>query len=312
MFIVSEYDKFSVRVPTGIVLAEGPVGLLDPHDMLSPEDTIVSKDLRKAIKDIEPTSFGLVDGGIDREVLATAQDALFNELPDLGLTRDESANDVRFGQLIVHSMFGDERAELAALKPFQTVNKAAHEFSLSRYFSSEEKRHGFRTFVPLGIARLATGEYGLLTKYEHGVLSLDNVLWNPEHRLQSTIVDRAIGKCAFILGSLHAAGWTHGDAQVKNMFVSNHDEVFVGDLESTQPFTRTHDTPNEQAIHTGIEDDLRTLVDSLTSRRDDDEKLSTETSYLFSLIYTAITTSPNSAIPLDVRKQQSEVREFFK
>ena len=308
---IYDYSSFSVKVPTGIVLAEGPVAVMTPYDTLAPEDTIVSSELKQAVQSVETDSFLILPTVIDKEVLETAALCLFNELPDLAITRQESKHQVRFGQLIVQSYLGEERAELSALKPHNTANTVAHEFSLSRYFMGTGQSHGFRTFEPQGMARLASGEYALLSKYEHGVRSLDNVFWNPEHDNNPGLITRAIGKTAYLLGALHAAGWTHGDAQVKNMFVSNYQEVFIADLESMRPFKHKNGRLVEQQIDHSINDDLRTLCKSYNSHRDDLEQPTEEQVDLFSLIYTGIVNNPRSAVPIELRKTSSRLKDII-
>ena len=306
-----DHSPFSAQIPTGIVLAEGPVNLMIPHDTLAPEDEIVTPDLLSEVKKTEIDTFNLLEGSFDPEILGSAESCLFNEIPDLALTRQESAQGVRFGQLIVRSFFGDERTELSSLKPYATPRAVAHEFSLARYFLGAGRSHGFRTFTPQGVARLSSGEFALLSVYEHSVRSLDNIFWNPEHKITAPIITRALGKSAYLMGVLHAAGWTHGDAQVKNMFVSNHQEVFIGDLVRMKPFKHKNGRPVESQIANCIDDDLLTLGGSFVARREDGRQLSEEQLDLFNLIYTGIVNSPKSAVPIEIRKSWPQIKELL-
>ena len=307
-----EIDLYSAQISTGIVLIDGPVLSMEPHDTLAPEDSIVTRDLLDEIKSLEPDTFTLLPGAVDKEILEVAVQGIFNEIPDLSLTRNESVHEVRFGQLIVRSYFGDERTELSSLKPFEAAGDAAHEFSLARYFTGAGKSHGFRTFEPQGVARLSTGEYAVLTKYEHSVRSLDNIFWNPDVDLTGQLAVRALQETARLLGSLHAAGWTHGDAQIKNMFVSNYDEMFIADLESMKPFKHKNGRLVEQQVSYSIDDDLRKLGSSITDKRSNGEELSLEQYEMFSLIYTGIVISPRSAVPKDIRKNRADTKDLLR
>ena len=308
---IYDYSPFSAQIPTGIVLAEGQVTIMNPYDTVAPEEIVVTQELLQTVRDAEVDTFYLIPGSIDAEVLESSASCIFNEIPDLSLTRQETVHNVRFGQLIVKTFFGDERVALSALKPHSSAQTLAHEFSLARYFMGEGREHGFRTFQPQGITRLASGEFALLSQYDHGVRSLDNIFWNPEHELESPLIIRALGKTAYLLGALHAAGWTHGDAQVKNMFVSNHQEVFIADLESMQPFKQKSGNLVEAAVAKSVDDDLRTLGKSFTARRDSSEQLSEEQLDLFNLIYSGIVNSPKSAIPFPIRKSSADIKDLL-
>ena len=306
-----DYSPYSAQIPTGIVLAEGAVAVLNPYDTLEPQETVVTNELLKFIRESETDTFYVVPGAVDSDILESSASCLFNEIPDLSLTRQDSVHHVRFGQLIIKTFFGDERSELTSFKPHRSAATLAHEFSLARYFMGAGKVHGFRTFRPQGFTRLSSGEFALLSQYDHGVRSLDNVFYNPEHTLSSPLVARALGKTAFLLGALHAAGWTHGDAQVKNLFVSNHQEVFIADLESMQPFKHKSGSLIEAAVTRSVDDDLRTLGKSFVAQRDIGEQISEEQLDLFHLIYSGIVNSPKSALPYDLRKSCSDVKNLL-
>lgn len=294
-------DPYSVLVPSGIVVLEGAVGIMEPYDTIDPKNKVVTRELLQEVSEVEAGTFSLVANSIDMDILGMPASALINELTDLSKTRRESSKGLLFGQLIVRSVFNEERAALVALKPFKTAKEAAHEFSLGRYFKGAGKSHGFRTFEPLGIARLENGKFGLLTSYDHGVRSLDNEVWNPANALNSIAVSRAIGKAALVIASMHASGWTHGDAQIKNIFASNHQELFIADLESTQPFKQKHGNPVIPEIERSIEHDIRALAMSLPNGRGH-EVVPDELLDMFSTFYTTIIRNPKSEVPEELRK----------
>ncbi len=310
-----EFDRFSVRIPSGNLMQAGPVSAFVPPEV-EPEERIVSTELLTEVKSMEPGSFKLIKGVFADVATHDGVVAEFLEVPELGITRMESAHEVMLGQLIMSTAAG-EIPELVAVKPLESAKVAAHEFALAQYFSGPNRPVGFNTFAPLGLTRLeSSGEYGVITKYEHGTISLDNIFWNPENDPKSILVTQAIGKCAFILGSLHAAGWTHGDAQIKNMFRSNKDEVFVADLESTQPLRQVKGRIGELdilAVEESINRDFLKLFSSLDARAEGREEhdYSEQLNTMFSLIYNGIINNPQSAIPRDIRKTPDAIMELY-
>lgn len=309
---MTEFDPFSVQIPSGTVLLEGPVSQFSPVENPAPQEKVVLAELVDQFKDTEIGSFQLIKGAFQSSDVDYASSVLFNELPELGLTRRESFNEVRFGQLILRSVFGEERAELAAMKSFTGVKKATHEFALARYFNGRNGRsHGFRTFEPLGLARQPTGEYSIISKYEHGVISQDNVFDNPEHQPGSQAIMRALGRCATVLGSIHSEGWTHGDTQTKNFFVSNFHELFIADLESMKPLRLRHGDVDELSAREVIDSDLMTLFRSINARFKGERPHLDAVENTFGLIYASITSSSLSSVPREIRKTSADILELY-
>ncbi|HWT55705.1 MAG TPA: hypothetical protein VN031_01585 [Candidatus Microsaccharimonas sp.] len=307
-------SNYSAFVPSGTPHMEGPVTLLEPGEIPAPQDGLYSGETLEAIRAIERGSYALLPGSFDMKSLDIVEiggTALFNELPDLGRTRENNKSGLEFGQLLVSSPFGDERVELVAQKPFEHPREAATEFSLSSHFSSRNSQPTFRTFKPLGFSRLDDGTLGMLTKYEHGVRSLDNVFLNPEFEDSATVVHRAVGKCAYLLASMHAEGYTHGDAQVKNMFVSNFDQIFIADLVSLRPFPHNNGETKVLPTSIQIDRDLNTLIHSMQQAEDGKRELPPQIREMFALIYTSIVNAPKSEVPEDIRKSHNQIGEFF-
>lgn len=303
---------YSALIPSGNPGMEGPVSVLYPDDTISPQEELYTVAMLEAIRSIERGTFALVPDALGREVIEDSVcTALFNELPELARTRQNSAHEVKFGQLVVKSMFGEERSEFVAAKQFEMPADIATEFSLSRYFSAPDERP-FSTFKPVGIARDSKGRFEMLTKYEHGVRSLDNVFLNPEFEDEAILIMRMVGKCAFLLGSIHSEGYTHGDAQAKNMFVSNnHERVFVADLESMRPFPMSHGHPIEGRIENQVNRDLVTLVDSMRRSEHGVRDFTAQSKEMFALIYSSIVNSQQSKLPKTIRKSILDIKDYF-
>lgn len=309
---MSEFDSYySARIPGGHVILDGPIQRLDIPDNSTPEKQVVKPELLSSIKAIEPGSFALLKGSFMEQDLDYGTSALFNVVEGLERTRQESAHEVEFGQLILTGFHGEEHPQLAALKPFDTPKEAAHELAVARYFMKEGRHHNFHTFEPLGVVRLEDGKFGVLSKYEHSVKSLDTVFWNPEHDQNVPVLRRALGRCATVLASTHAAGWTIGDAQVKNFFTSPIDEIFIADLESVKPFTQKNGVINEQATSGAIDSDMHTLFGSLDSRREEKRDHQAAIMDIFSLIYTSITHAPQSQVPATARRTTRDIVDIY-
>jgi hypothetical protein len=310
---MSEFDRFSVRIPSGNLVQAGPVEIFQPP-IIEPEDEIVSKELLREFKQMAPGSFKLIKSAWTEAVGYENTTAELFEVPELGITRTESAHEVMLGQLIMQTFVG-EIPELVAMKPFDRAGDAAHELALSQYFSGPDRPTGFNTFNPLGICRLeTTGQYGVITKYAHGTVSLDNIVWNPEYDDKSVVVTQALGKSALMLASMHAAGWTHGDAQIKNIFRSNQDEVFIADLESTRPFKQIKSRIGELdtfEVEASINHDLRALLESLDARSDEARDFTDGINVIFSLIYSSIVSSPQSMVPRELRKSPNDIAKLY-
>jgi hypothetical protein len=97
------------------------------------------------------------------------------------------------------------------------------------------------------------------------------------------------------------------------MFVSNHEELFIADLESVKPFrmTRSGDVdPIDSARK--IHSDITTLTRSMLKGR---ETLPQEYPAIpdmsFNLIYYAIVNSPQSVVPTEARKSMRELHDIF-
>ncbi len=160
------HNPFSVKIAGGDETHFNNVELFVPSDTFDIHDALYTTELVNQLRDLEDGTLALVGGALDQEVLElVGNTAVFNEVPDLAKTRTASMHEVTFGQLIVTSMFGQERAELVACKPFNMVNIAAQEFSLARYFSGESGvPTPFKTFRPLGAFRTSSGTLSLVSK----------------------------------------------------------------------------------------------------------------------------------------------------
>lgn len=134
--------------------------------------------------------------------------------------REESKRQVWFGELALKSKSQSEHAELVAIKPM-TAKSAAREYHASEAVANRlQETYGRRvTFEGLGFYfDQFTWKNNLITRYEHGVQSMDRVLWSRDSMpAQDQVID-VFSKAAETLAVLHGeATIAHGDAQPKNI-----------------------------------------------------------------------------------------------
>ena len=138
-------------------------------------------------------------------------DASLREVADLLTGRYESINEVKFGQLLLYGSGNLPHQELVAVKQLP-VERSVRGWQAGSYILSQ----GSRSFEPIGVVK-TENEAATLTRFESGVISLDNVLWHPETSSPDQI-DKALSLAGQSLGELHGRlGMTHGDAQSKNI-----------------------------------------------------------------------------------------------
>ncbi|MET1033003.1 MAG: hypothetical protein ABWX94_00725 [Candidatus Saccharimonadales bacterium] len=149
--------------------------------------------------------------------------AHFNEVPELGLSRQRSAQEVVFGQLIVSSQTEREAADLVAIKPYNLLRGAVQEAGALHVVNGlVPGRTRPLSFEPLGFYRTPDGnQTGLITRYDASVISQDNLFWDPERDPTELEASRAFHHAAVALGALHSHSLAHKDAQVKNIARQN-------------------------------------------------------------------------------------------
>lgn len=147
-------------------------------------------------------------------------------VPNLDSGRRNHSNKVEFGQLHIDSSEHPSVAELVAIKYLHRL-RAPSEMHASRVVNN---RFGEQlAFAPLGFVKSDDASMGYLTRYEHSVTTLDNVLWHLEpHEKRLNAMSRA----GLWMSALHNHGIIHGDAQAKNIaFGSNNKPRYI-DLET--------------------------------------------------------------------------------
>jgi len=92
-------DPYSALVPSGIVVLEGAVGIMEPYDTVDPKIKVVTRELLQEVSEVEAGTFSLVATSIDLDILGMPASALINELTDQSKTRRESSKGLLFGAI---------------------------------------------------------------------------------------------------------------------------------------------------------------------------------------------------------------------
>lgn len=211
---------------------------------------------------LDPNEFSALDvaGGGLRATL-TALDGDFSK------TRKQSRTDVRFAQLVLEDDIRGQHAELVAVK-YTRAPLAAREFAAT-CFMNASGLSGIRanaSFTPLGFVNnpekstARNPVIGMITKYEHNVLTLDRVFWDRERQATPEEVQHAFGIAAVWLADLHANGFGHGDAQAKNVAHDNTTQPRYVDLETAVNFRSERGEIKPEQARAHITEDVETFL----------------------------------------------------
>lgn len=210
----------------------------------------------------------------------------FIEQPDFGYGREDSRHGVRFGQLILNGPGVHEIPDLVAIKPFEERGGLYNEWASNAYVNGlfDEQR----AYLPLGILKDEHGVPAMISLYEHGIKTADNVFWadrelSPE-ALRADVIKRTATTCMYGLGLMHGARLVHGDAQAKNLGSDARHVRFI-DLEDSLLIPADG---VDSAVYTDkIIKDIATFIGS-TGQVDENREQITEALYKPTVIDTLI------------------------
>jgi hypothetical protein len=192
----------------------------------------------------------------------------FAHREDWAVGREDSTQVVFFGEADISVDDGQTHNVGLAVKPYNIFHRdrAIHEYVALEHFHDDPH---LKSYEPLGFWVDSTGYPFLLTRFEESVISLDNAQWdkdgdNPLKEHFSLF--EALQRSAQILARLHIRGFTHRDAQIKNMAIdTNTDTIRLIDLTKLAKIHEV-DEPREIEWERAVADDLRTLVASVRRR----------------------------------------------
>lgn len=201
--------------------------------------------------------------GIKAPRNGSGDDIHLTAIPGLELGRQKSRAEVKFGQLYIESDRIGPITELVAVKyvhPIPAIREMFASLAVNRRFGEQ------LAYDPLGFVKNPNGKVGYITRYEHHVTSLDNVLWS--ERSSSEQRTRAMAKAAVWMASLHNKGIIHGDAQAKNIAFNSRGLPRYIDLEAASDIKHGRlDTDTKRLL------DISDLFDPESMKREiaDDE-----------------------------------------
>ncbi len=222
----------------------------------------VSRETKRSLSAMQGGEFMLLRHEFGAVALTGAR-AHINLHHEKSYTRQASRNQVGFGQLVIKDADSRERVEYVAVKPLDTPGRAAREFGAMQTVNELAARGNLSPALrPLGFYKdREDGRVSLLTKYEHDILTLDNIFWDPNFTPSERQLRAAMGHCAVSLGELHSNGIAHTDAQVKNIAADNRGVRYV-DLEGAQELVAASGLVNPVAARHLIEMDVRECLES--------------------------------------------------
>lgn len=188
--------------------------------------------------------------------------ASFIDNEDFAAGREDSAHQVRFGQLVINGSDFREQPEFVAVKSYDNRADLYREWAAHEYLNSLFDRQ--LGYINLGVHNNEDGMESIVSEYDHGVTSFDSSFWAgenaPASALRPTVLRRHAVLGAASLGLMHGVRMTHGDAQVKNVASDRFGPRAI-DLESAEILSEeTIDSP-EALLQTRR--DLTSFIESM-------------------------------------------------
>jgi len=226
-------------------------------NFITPEQTQKGRGLTRKLGELSTNQLLLITETETPEQLSNT--AHLTVRPDYSEGRRESFFGVWFADMTIHGKGGSEDDPLArqpvAIKPLDIPSLAAQELRTATDINSHDQRR--LTFQPIGFANIGRSDgssnLSIITEFEEGVTSFDNVLYKSE-KLDDGTVAWALGCAARGLIILHDLGYEHGDYQVQNTAYDTGLQPRIIDITSSKKRNNPRD-------FTG---DLKTYIGSLS------------------------------------------------
>lgn len=227
-------------------------------NFITPEQTQKGRGLTRKLGELSANQLLLITETEMLEQLSNT--AHLTVRPDYSEGRRESFFGVWFADMTIHGKGGSEDDSLArqpvAIKPLDIPRLAAQELRTATDINGHDQRR--LTFQPIGFANIgrsdsSSSKLSIITEFEEGVTSFDNVLYKSE-KLDDGTVAWALGCAARGLIILHDLGYEHGDYQVQNTAYDTGLQPRIIDITSSKKRNNPRD-------FTG---DLKTYIGSLS------------------------------------------------
>ncbi len=227
--------------------------------------------LKSKLGSLQPDELCVVSGEFSAiDINDTTTASLVDLGDEFARARGQSRTEVRFAQLVLEDEIVGQKAALVAVK-YTDPALAAREFAaMSAVNALIHHSNTQSSFRPIGFLnnavqseRLRRPVVGLVTDYEHEVLTLDRVFWDREIIAEPQVVGHALGRAATWMATLHAAGIAHGDAQPKNIAEGNTQTPRYVDLEGAVNLYAKNGSLNADLAYALVRDDLGVFLTHL-------------------------------------------------
>ena len=227
-------------------------------NFITPEQTQKGRGLTRKLGELSANQLLIITETETPEQLSNT--AHLTVRPDYSEGRRESFFGVWFADMTMRGKGGSEDDTLArqpvAIKPLDIPRLAAQELRTATDINGHDQRR--LTFQPIGFANIgrsdsSSSKLSIITEFEEGVTSFDNVLYKSE-KLDDGTVAWALGCAARGLIILHDLGYEHGDYQVQNTAYDTGLQPRIIDITGTKK-------RNNPRYFTG---DLKTYIGSLS------------------------------------------------
>lgn len=188
-------------------------------NFITPEQTRKGRGLTRKLGELSTNQLLLITETETPEQLSNT--AHLTMRPDYGEGRRKSFFEVWFADMTIHGKGESEDDTLArqpvAIKPVGIPRLATQELRTATDINSHDQRR--LTFQPIGFVNtgksVSSSKLSIITEFEEGVTSFDNVLYESE-KLDDGTIAWALGCAARGLIILHGLDYEHGDYQVQN------------------------------------------------------------------------------------------------
>lgn len=230
-------------------------------NFITPEQTQKGRGLTRKLGELSTNQLLLITETETPEQLSNT--AHLTVRPDYSEGRRESFFGVWFADMTIHGKGGSEDDTLArqpvAIKPLDIPSLAAQELRTATDINSHDQRR--LTFQPIGFANIGRSDgssnLSIITEFEEGVTSFDNVLYKSE-KLDDGTVAWALGCAARGLIILHDLGYEHGDYQVQNTAYDTGLQPRIIDITSSKKRNNPRDFTGDLKTYIGSLSDLDT------------------------------------------------------
>lgn len=211
-------------------------------NFINPDETKKGRGLTDRLKNLPEGDVLLLSPNSQASEMADTISMARRE--DYAEGRQDSVNQVWFADSYLYGKGGELLSQPVAVKPGIENEEwlSAREFRAS----VDLNREGVVTFQPIGFMK-QHNTINLLTKFEQGVTSFDNILWNLDHPPTEQEIKWGLSCAAANLIVLHDDKYVHRDFQVKNTAYGPDLDSRVIDLTTAVKSSRPDDFTSDVA-----------------------------------------------------------------